>query len=198
MPAAWKGSAGAWKLDDRIVHLADPLPSTRDMVSMVVSSYAFRVVVGTCRDRDDVGWLVTEIIKGRLLTASRVEVIADALVEQIFGQPRWVVQRLWREALGIWREVDAELGVRGVDVLALPPDRATNTVYGVLHRRRSHDERALKKWMHELEDTPARVRQTPVGDAAAAADWMALAGMLGGGRAPVAGPAGVDSELTIT
>ncbi|MGW4718256.1 hypothetical protein [Nocardia sp. NPDC004260] len=197
MSAAWKGAAGAWKLDERIVHLADPLPSTRNLVVMVVSEYAFRLVVGTCRDRADIGWLITETVKGEIITARVLDEIADALAVQIFGQPRWVVQRLWREAMSMWREVDAELGVRGVDVLALPPDRATNTVYGVLHRRRSHDERRLTEWLRELEAEPMRVRGTASGDAAAAADFMALMGMVGAGR-PTPAVSGVDSELTIT
>jgi hypothetical protein len=164
---------------------------------MVVSSYAFRLVVGTCRDRADISWLIPEIIKGETVTARLLDAIADALAVQIFGQPRWVVQRLWREAMGMWRDVDAELGVRGVDVLALPPDRATNTIYGVLHRRRSHDERKLTEWLRELEAEPMRVRGTASGDAAAAADFMQLMGIVGGGQPPPP-PSGVDSVLTIT
>ncbi len=164
---------------------------------MVVSEYAFRLVIGTCRDRADIGWLIPEIIKGETVTAHLLDGIADALAVQIFGQPRWVTQRLWREAMSMWREVDAELGVRGVDVLALPPDRATNTIYGVLHRRRSHDERKLTEWLRELEAEPMRVRGTASGDAAAAADFMQLMGMVGAGR-PTPGASGVDSELTIT
>lgn len=201
MAAVWKATAGAWTIDDRIVHLADPLPPTRDLAGMTLSAYSWRVIVGTMRDPADMAWLIGETIRGTYLTERRLDRIADALVENLFGQPRWVVQRLWREAIGRWRELDAELGARGVDLLALPPDRATNIVFGQLRRAHSGKEEHLRTWLAQLEEQPARVLATPAAVESAAADWFAAAGMLAGrnGLAPrLPAPPGVDSELSIT
>ncbi|WP_282775871.1 hypothetical protein [Nocardia sp. CC201C] len=199
MSAAWKGAAHAWTLDERIVHLADPLPPTRHLVALVLSEYSWRLIVGTMRDTHDANWLIGQILLGDRITVRVLDAIADALAEQIFGHPRWVVERIWAETLGMWREVDAELGQRGVDLLALAPDRATNTAYGVLHRRHSHKPETLRRWLADLEQKPARVLDSTAGDEAAAADWFAAAAMLNGGAPPIiAAPAGVDSELQIT
>ncbi|MGV9742873.1 hypothetical protein [Nocardia farcinica] len=202
MSAVWKAQVGAWRLGTRVVHLADPLPTTRDLVAMVLSDYSWRVIVGLCRDQADAAWLIPQILDGTALPAPLLDEIADTLVANLFGQPRWVVQRLWREAIGVWREVDAELGQRGVDVLALAPDRATNVIYGVLHRRRAGKQEHLQRWISELEAAPARVLDTATGMADAAAEWFAAAGMLAGGMPPIPTPppgaAGVDSELNFT
>lgn len=197
MAAVWKASAGAWRIDERTVHLADPLPPTRDLIGMTLSEYSWRIIVGTMRDTHDVAWLIEETIRGTYLTERRIDRIADALVENLFGQPRWVVQRLWLEALGLWRELDAELSARGVDVLALAPDRATNVVFGQLRRLHSGKEDELRSWIHQLEETPVRVLDTETGMEEAAADWFAAAGMLRGALPRSPAP-GVDSELTIT
>lgn len=184
-------------LDGRIVHLLDPLPRTRDLVGLTLSQYSWRVLVATMRDRTDAGWLLEAIVAGEI-TDAQVEEIADALVEQIFGQPRWVVVRIWGETLAVWREVDAELGAHGIDLLALAPDRATNIAFGALQRRHAGTESAAQRWLSELEEVPARARRTAV-SADVAADWFAMAGILGG-TAPKIPEAitGVDSELTIT
>lgn len=197
MAAVWKAAAGAWTFDERTVHLAAPLPSTRDLIGMTLSAYSWRIIVGTMRDPADVAWLIEETIRGTYLTERRLDRIADALVENIFGQPRWVVRRLWEEALGVWRELDAELGARGVDVLGIPPERATNIVFGQLRRLHSGKEDEARRWLHDLEQPPARVHNTRVGMEEAAADWFAAAGILQNAVPRRAAP-GVDSELTIT
>lgn len=199
MSPAWKVRAGAWLLDERIVHLADPLPNTRDLVALALSQYSWRIIVGTMRERTDIGWLLEAILAEQLSTAILDE-IADALVEQIFAQPRWVVERIWGQTLGMWRDIDGELGRHGVDLLALSPDRATNIAYAMLNEQHSHKDDGGRRWRAELEEVPARARKSAASEEAAAQDWFAMAGILGGGAPPMTTPAltGVDSELSIT
>ncbi|MFE3730825.1 hypothetical protein [Nocardia sp. NPDC059154] len=198
MSAAWKPRAGAWRWGERVVHLADPLPGTRDLVAVTLSDYSFRVVTATTRDTGDASWLIESILTGTI-TTRQIDAIADAVVENIFGQPRWTVTKIWRQTLALWREVDGELGQRGVDLLALAPDRATAVAYSCLRHRHSHNDDALSRWLGDLDQLPDRARDTGADDDAAAADWLAAAAMFGGGAPPmVAVPEGVDSELTFT
>ena len=191
--AAWVAAAGAWRLDDRIIHMRTA--DTRDLVSMTLSTYAFRIVVGTMRDGEDRGWFVGQVLDEHI-GVELVEEIADAITLMHFGLPRWTVQRLWGEALARWRDVDGELSARGADVLAMAPDRATNAVYALLRRAHSHDQRDLEKWLKGLDTAPPRTIKTERGADDAAADWMAAAAAAG---MPVTVPAvGVDSELIIT
>lgn len=199
MPGAvWAASARAWALDGRVVHLRDPLPPTRDLVIAVQSAYAWRIVLHTMRDDHDRYWLWKNVREGALRPPT-IDRIADGVVESLFGQPRWVIQRIWTDALGSWRELDAELLGRGVDAMALPPDRATNAAYGVLRGWRAGDRNKLESWIKGLAVPPPRVMHSPMGEQDAAAAWMAAAQRLNRG-APVTlhTPAGVDSEITIT
>lgn len=199
MPGAvWAAATGAWMLDERVVHLRDPLPSTRELVIMVQSEYSWRLPLHTMRDEHDRIWM-WDAVRAGVMRPPILHEIADGLTLQLFGQPRWTVQRLWREALGGWRELDAELLGRGVDVMTLPPDRATNVVFGVLRSWRTGEPRRVNEWVRSLAAPPARVLNTASGTADAAADWLAAAARLNKG-APVTllTPAGVDSEITIT
>lgn len=199
MPGAvWAAATGAWMLDERVVHLRDPLPPTRDLVIMLQSDYAWRLPLHTMRDEHDRIWM-WEAVRTGAMRPPIINEIADGLAKQIFGQPRWTVARIWQQALEQWRELDAELIGRGVDVMTLAPDRATNAVYGVLRASRTGDARRLNEWVRALAAPPARVLTTETGTKDAAADWLAAAARLNKG-APVTllTPAGVDSEITIT
>lgn len=172
------------------------MPGTRDLVGMTLSAYSWRIIVGTMRDKTDVAWLVPEVISGARITEPVLDEIADALVKNLFGHPRWVVQRIWRETIGMWREMDAELGARGVDLLALAPDRATNIAFGQLRRSHSGKPEDLRRWLAQLEEPPARAFDTTAGEQAAADGFLAAMARLPGAPKPKAPP--VDSELTIT
>ncbi len=200
MPGAvWAARAGAWVLDERVVHLRDPLPSTRDLVIMLLSDYSWRLLLGTMRDTADQAWLFNAVRTGALRPRT-IDTIADGLAKTLFAQERWAVQRIWKETLGLWREVDAELIGRGVDVMTMAPDRATNAVYGVLYHRHAAGSRdALNRWIKSLVDPPARVLTADTGIEGAAAEWLAAAARLHGGAPPtLMTPAGVDSEITFT
>lgn len=199
MPGAvWSAASSAWMLDERVVHLRDPLPPTRDLVIMLQSEYNWRLPLHTMRDEHDRVWL-WEAIRTGAMRPPTINEIADGVAKHIFGQPRWTVARIWSQALEIWRELDAELIGRGVDVMTLAPDRATNAVFGVLRNRRADDTRRLNEWVRALAAPPARVLNTETGTKDAAADWLAAAARLNKG-APVTllTPSGVDSEITMT
>lgn len=190
----WQPQIGAWLLDERVIHVQRP--PTRQLIGLVLSEYAFRVVLASTRDPDDVAVLVNALLDpDDPLSSVLLDEIADGLVETWFGMPRWTVQRIWREAVELWRDVDGELGSRGVDVLAMPPDRATNAVYGVLRRWRSGDSVKFDRWLRDLDAPPQRSLAGDRGADAAAADWAAVAALAG---MPAQPAAGVDSELITT
>ncbi|QDH93517.1 hypothetical protein SEA_VERITY_31 [Gordonia phage Verity] len=89
-------------------------------------------------------------------TLELLQFVADRLVESHLGVKRWIAQRVWRDALGSWLLVDGELQLRGIDVLALPPDRATNAVYALLRGWAANDQASLDKWKRRVETPPLR------------------------------------------
>jgi hypothetical protein len=148
---------------------------------MLLADSPVYLVLGTCRDPGETGWLIGSIIDpvggvdDRLL-----DDVADALIEQWFGVKRWTAERLWREALGAWVDVDGELLGRGVDLMDLPASRATSVVYKLLQGWRQGDRAKVEAWRRELDRPPARTAASPVQLGSAAQDFMAVMALSGG------------------
>ena len=195
--AVWRRDTNAWVLDDTIIGLQQP-PLNR-LVPIVLSWSPVPLILSTCSERAHAAWIAKRLLdRTDPLDFDPLEPIADEIVDHWFGMPRWTVQRLWKEAISGWRELDGTLGARGVDVLALPPDRATNIVYGVLSKWR--DPKDVPRWRTKLNEPPARVLHADTGAEAAAFDWAAAAALAGMPTMamPTTPVAGVDSQITRT
>ncbi|OLT33677.1 hypothetical protein BJF84_21315 [Rhodococcus sp. CUA-806] len=86
---------------------------------------------------------------------------------------------IWRRGLANWSDIDGELSSHGVDLMTLPPDRATNTVQRLLSLWVREDKQAREAFQMELSTPPAAVeirRMRVVADVEqAGANWNAVA-----------------------
>lgn len=195
--AAWRRDTGGWVLDGTVVHLRQP--PMRHLVPLILSWSPVPFILVTCRDNEVAAWIAGRIVDRRdPLDAYILDPVVDEIIDTWFGMPRWTVQRLWKEAIGAWRDIDGEAGAKGVDVLALPPDRATNTIYRML-RARYRDAKDLQRWARKLEEPPVRVLHAATSSADTAADWAAVAALAGMPAAAMPTPTQpVDSQITHT
>lgn len=93
---------------------------------------------------------------GSQVTLDYLQLVADRLVYSHIGIDRWVMQRIWQQAVGSWMLVDGELQLRGIDVLALPLNRATNALFALLRSWQAEDAEKLNKWRRQIETPPLR------------------------------------------
>lgn len=152
----WGAASTAWVCDGRTIHVVEPaLPQ---LVSLVLSHTPLDLVCGTVRDAADGGWIVAGLYdRDHPMTSDFLQEVADGLAELWFGCPRWTAQEVWWRALGAWPQVDGELSLRGVDVMALPAPRATNTIRALLTKWESGEKEAAQKLSAELTTPPPRV-----------------------------------------
>ncbi|SNS58062.1 hypothetical protein [Rhodococcoides kyotonense] len=182
MPAgAWRRQIDAWSLDGRAVVLA-PQPELRVLVGLLLASSPVPMLMGTCGDSVDADWLAGRIVDpDSKITDDMLDRIADGIADAYFARPRWQAQVIWRRGLNSWMDIDGELSGRGIDLMVLPPDRATNIVYRILMDWVREDKRAREQFVAELSTPPAAVQVRNVKVVkdveAAHADWNALAAL---------------------
>lgn len=175
MFAPWGNPARAVVLDGRVLHLKQP--PLVSFVSLLLADEPVFIVLGVLRDPADQQWLAARVLdpdgdfEERLL-----DEIADAVAEDWLGIKRWAAERVWREALGSWASVDAELQSKGCDVMALEPSRATSVIFRVLalrHQNTEKDKTRLQRWQQEVNMAPARTARKAVAKDTAASLWRA-------------------------
>ena len=108
--------------------------------------------------------------------------VVDELIHAWTGWPGWTATRLWREALESWQATDGHNLTHGVDLLDLPPDRATTPVFATLAERHGNDKDHGDRWAAPCTRTtrrsPARSRKPD--SSSDAKDWQAMATIFGG------------------
>ncbi|OZE95086.1 hypothetical protein CH302_19290 [Rhodococcus sp. 15-2388-1-1a] len=181
MPAAaWRRPVDGWSLDGIEVALAQqPL---RVVVGMLLADSPIPMILGTTEDpavSDVIAKMIVDIDGG--ITDELLELIADGIAEAYFARPRWQAAVLWRRAIEAWPDIDGELTGRGVDIMELPPDRATNVVFHLLMARVAEDKNARAALVSELQAAPAAVQTRSMKRAKDAerqqADWDAVAAL---------------------
>lgn len=183
MPKPWGREPTAWTIDGRVMNVTRP--PLVELINLVMAPTPTYLVLYTLADREDRKFLVGQIFD----RSSRIEIellhdVADRLVVGWFGMPRWTVQEIWWRALGAWAEVDGELAMRGVDLTALDPVRATHVVKSLLTKWASSNEKRAEELSRDLTTEPPRIlrrRLTTVESAeeveAAGFDWEAAAAL---------------------
>ncbi|QPO17105.1 tail assembly chaperone [Gordonia phage Lilbeanie] len=154
----WVEPARAWSIDGVVIEVI--MPTTPEFVrALLVSEQSdasgLAVVAAFC-GMDSWPALAEILLPTETgLTFGRLHRIADRLVETQLGLTRWRAQRLWEQAVGMWSELEGELLLSGLDLLALDPRQATNVVFAQLRKWISDaDER--KKWYRDLDKEPTR------------------------------------------
>lgn len=120
-------------------------------------------VIAGLDDRAMLNHLFSGILQHRVRELD-LQRVADAIARAWFGWHRWEARRLWDQALEMWPHIDGALLTAGVDIETLPPDRATNAIFGVRMRwwREGEDAEGLDKWISTLTAQPMRVKLDPV------------------------------------
>ena len=145
----------AWALNGKVIrHQCPPL---RTAVAFLTNPSPVPLVVGTMRSRD-VGHLYEAVFTGTPTEKHMLDIVADHLGECWFGRPRWEAQRLWQQTLGAWATIDGELLLRGINVMELPPPRATNVVMAVW-RKLLAGSQDWDMWITKLTAEPLRVQR---------------------------------------
>lgn len=143
--------------------LSTRIPSTIDLVQALLvpdepgNTSGLFVVMAFCPD--GVSWqrLATAMFRpGSGVTLDLLQAIADRIFETHLGLPRWVASRLWRQAAGSWMLVDGEMQLRGLDVLTMPFDRATNAIYALIRSWQTGDKATHDRWQREINTPPLR------------------------------------------
>lgn len=141
-------------------------------------------IIAGLDDRPALNRLFAAIVQHRV-RESDLQPIADAIARAWFGWHRWEARRLWDQALEMWPHIDGALITTGVDIETLPPDRATNAIFGVRMRwwREGEDAEGLEKWINALTTQPMRVKLDPanIDQDAIDAEFDALLATSGGG-----------------
>ena len=192
----WLAVPQWWVLDGHRMKLV--VPPTMELVqAMLIDNEACGMyVLSATMDRFDAMWLYRRIFEPDLplLQFPVLDEIADVLVARIVGLPRWTATAIWKETLGAWPLIDGELQGRGINVIDLPPHRATNAVIGVWRGFYSGGD-GFTKWWDKMNREPTRVliRELERDDDQAAANDFAAAMALAEGVQ--AAPRVVDSQV---
>lgn len=179
MAEPWGTDPTAWTLDGRVMHVTRP--PLVPLIGLVMSHSPVDIVLRTLRDQEDQQFLYLEIMDPESLIATNIlQDIADTLVLEWFGMPRWTVQEIWWRVLGSWADVDGELTMRGVDLMTLSPARATATAKALLAKWVSADKDRAEELQRDLTSEPLRIlrrkeaaSETPEAVEEAAYDWGA-------------------------
>lgn len=149
---------------------------------MLLADSPIPMILGTTEDPDvsDVlAKMIVDIDGG--VTDELLELIADGIADVYFARPRWQASVLWRRTIEAWPDIDGELTSRGVDIMELPADRATNVVFHLLMSRVAEDKNARTALVTELQSAPAAVQTRSMKRARDAerlqADWDAMAAL---------------------
>lgn len=159
-----------------------PQPDIRVIVGLLLAPSPVPMLLGTTDDTDDADWLSHKILApDGGMPDDLLELIADGIAETYFGRPRWQARVIWRRGLANWPDIDGELSSHGVDLMSLPPDRATNTVFRLLSLWIREDKQAREAFTSELSTPPAAVeirRMKVVADIEQAhTNWNAVAAL---------------------
>ena len=143
--------------------LATTIPPTRRLVPALLvddeanNTSGLYTVGAFCTEPAWAKLLASIVVTSSPVDLDVLQVVADRVVETHLGIPRWVAARLWQQAAGAWMLVDGELTLRGLDVLAMPAQRATHAVYALLRGWQARGkEDALRAWQRKLETPPLR------------------------------------------
>lgn len=133
-------------------------PPLVQLVSLLMAHTPIHVVFGSLRDREDEQYLYEQVLDFESPVGNDLlNDVADHLVQAWFGMPRWTVQEIWWRVLGVWPEVDGELQMRGVDLISLPPARATNTAKAVLTKQVVGDKDRAAELHRDFFTEPPRI-----------------------------------------
>ena len=175
-------------IDGRPVRMAEA-PPLRAALGVLLNDAPMRdcplgFLLAGIDDRAALNSVFTGILQHRV-RESDLQPVADAIARAWFGWNRWEARRLWDQALEMWPHIDGALISSGVDIEALPPDRATNAIFGVRMRwwREGEGGEALDRWIGELTAKPMRVILAEAEDDQGAidAEFDAAMGATGGG-----------------
>lgn len=175
-------------IDGRLVRLAETPPLRAALGVLLMDEpwpdCPLPFLIAGLDDVPALNELVAGIITHRVRETD-LNPIADALAYSWFGWKRWEARRLWEQALGMWPHIDGALITSGVDIETLPPDRATNAIFGIRMRwwREGEDGEGLEKWINALTAEPMRVILDPasIDQAAIDAQFAAFVSESGGG-----------------
>lgn len=160
VPAPWVTLPPAWSLDGVAVRAI--LPSPSDLVAALLTPEDKGGDLQTCLaftaplDRHRIVGLILEA-GGDAPEPETFAVIADQLVEAGIGWHRWEAEYVWAQTMGAWRLIDGEHLGRGVDIMGLPPGRATAVAYAWWHHRLGRSEDEWKKFTKDMTREPRRV-----------------------------------------
>lgn len=185
----WSETPAGWMLNGHPLHLRIPDTVTLARVVAIPDNRGAGLwVTFACTAVPDHQVLLSALVDHhRPLTLGDCDRIADMLVERITGWKRWEASRLWAQTIGAWPIIDGELLGRGVDLAALPPDRATNVAFGwwraMLGKAKSGE---WERWLRDLEREPRRVIIAEAEQPMDPAQLAELQGLIGAATGPAA------------
>ena len=179
-PAPWTRTVVTWALDLRPYRAT--CPPTR-VLSLLLLEHPVWLLLTTLPDDDraDLAELICE--HHSPVTDDLMRTVVDELIHAWTGWPGSTATRLWREALESWQATDGHNLTHGVDLLDLPPDRATTAVFATLAERHGNDKDHGDRWRRTLQTQPLDVtrREARKADSGSdAQDWQAMATIFGG------------------
>lgn len=189
----WAKPATAWRLNGRVLRVQ--CPPVLELVPLLYTPPLY-LLLGTMTTSADQLWFLQQVMPAMRaghrypyapVDDALITTAADRLVFSWCGYDRWLVTRLWEEALSNWVMIDGPAAGRGVDIAALPAARATRLIWSTLREWHANDKDKGEGWRRKLETPPvAPVRRGAARAAAAAAPGSNAASFLAafGGAAP--------------
>lgn len=184
----WFDPPTVWSLDGHRIGLREP--STRELVSALLiddpespNAAGLHVLLVCCADDGDRDYLLGRILGtvDQAVSLLELEFVADEVVAAFCGGlPRWAVHKVWRRTYGAWMAVDGDLQLSGVDVMTLPPARATAAVLAVWRKWLRGNEQEMARFNRELETPPLRVIHREDEEQGSSADdggWLEVEGL---------------------
>lgn len=114
-------------------------------------------VIALTPDKVDREWIHRRIYQPNSpLSLDFFHLVADRLVFQMVGMPRWTLERLWQQTIGSWTILDGELLAGGLDVLTLTPDRASHAVLAAWRCLHEGNPDGWKRFERDLRKEPRR------------------------------------------
>lgn len=193
----WNAPPTVCSFNGRVVHLQ--VPDTRALVDALLTdeqASGLHVVLELVipEDRGRVYDLICE--RGSTASLAFFHRVADRLARVVLGVERWSAEFLWRRTIAMWTYVDGDLLSKGVELLDLPPARATAVTLAWWRSLHSNNVDGWKQFTREMEKEPRRevIRQAEA--AAGQMDAGTFAAISEMGRSRSAVPTGSPDTIS--
>lgn len=155
--APWTVRPDWWSLDSHPMRVQVPATTSFVLAAALDDDHGSGLYTTIeCTRPDDRWWIFHQIAEARL-DLDVLDAAADTLVAKLVGWKRWEAAYVWRHTIGAWATIDGDFAASGVDLMALPVERATNAAYAWWRRQIGQDADAWRRFTREMEREPVRV-----------------------------------------